>query len=185
MPSKQLYRLKPLITELRKLLKSYREIYDFIIFGSAVKDKLEPRDIDVAVITEHKKTGLIGEIGLKLDKFGKVDLEILDPKEMYTLKHDLYYKIMFSGFSIKENRFLPELGGIKPMSLYTYNLEGMKQTEKAQFNKGLRNVLRETNGKHIGRGALLIPENKTGNFEDFLRLWGRLTKTKKNDLILL
>jgi len=170
--------------ELRKLLRTYKEIDDFIIFGSAVKDKLEPRDIDVAIITEHKKTGPIGEIGLKLDKFGKIDIEILNPKEIYTLKHDLYYKVMFSGFSIKENQFLSKLGGIKPMSLYTYNLKGMEQTEKAQFNKGLRNVLKETNGKHIGRGALLIPENKTGNFEDFLRRWNRLTKTKKSDLIL-
>ncbi len=171
--------------ELRKLLKTYKEIHDFIIFGSAVKDKLQPRDIDIAIITEHKKTGLIGEIGLRLDKFGKIDLEIINPKEIYTLKHKLYYKILFGGFSIRENKFLPEFENIKPMSLYTYNLKGMKQTEKAQFNKGLRNVLKETNGKHIGRGALLIPENKTGNFEDFLRCWNRLTKTKKSNLIML
>lgn len=169
--------------ELRRLLKTYKEVCDFIIFGSAVKDKLEPRDVDIAIITEHEKTGLIGEIGLKLDKFGKIDLEILNPTKMYANK--LYYTILLEGFSVRFNRFLPELAGIKPMGLYTYDLKGMKQTEKAQFNKGLRNVLKETNGEHIGRGALLIHTNKTGNFEDFLRRWGRLTKTKKNNVVLI
>ena len=182
MPSKRLPNLRPLIMKLRNLLRTYKEVYDFIIFGSAVKDKLEPRDIDIAIVTEAKKTGLVGEIGLELDKFGKIDLEILNPKEMYA--HKLYYKILLEGFSIKFNKFLNKIMDMKPMSLYSYDLKGMEQTEKAQFNKGLRNVLKETNGKHIGRGALLIPENKTGNLEDFLRRWGRLTKTRKSSVIL-
>lgn len=152
---------------LKKLLTKYKNIADIIIFGSFVKDKFNPKDIDIAIISREKDLAFIGEISSELPE--KTHLEVLFPEQIYKTKLGL--AIISEGFSVKENRFLREMVGIKPQKIYSYDLGGLTQSEKRQFNRALKKHLAETKGERLGAGSVMIPIEKTGFFENFLDAW--------------
>ncbi len=160
---------------LKKILEKYKAIEDIIIFGSFVKDKFLPKDIDIAIIARERNPALIGKISSELPE--KVHIEALIPKQVYTTKLGL--SIISEGFSLKEGKFLREMLGIKPKKIYSYNLKGLTATEKRRFNRALKDHLSKSKGERLGAGSVIIPIEKTGFFEDFLEVWNLKFKSLK------
>ena len=163
------------------MLKKYKEIQDIIIFGSFVKSKFNPRDIDIALITSNKDLAFIGKIKSQL--YNKVHLEVINPSDLYTNK--LLISIISEGFSIKKNRFLKDINNINPMKIYRYYLKDMSRSQKAQFNRALHFILKKIKGNVISPSSVAVPIKFSGEFEDFLRLWNRNRKTEVMDIFLL
>lgn len=164
---------KELKKSLKKFLTKY-EVEDIIVFGSFVKDKFKPQDIDIAIISQERNLSLIGEISSGLPE--KVHIEVLSPKQIY--KTRLGLSIISEGFSIKENKFLREIVGIKPKKIYSYDLKELTPSEKRQFHRALKEHLNKIKGKRLGAGSIMIPIEKTGFFEDFLDRWNLKFKSK-------
>lgn len=161
---------------LRKLLKKYKEIEDFIVFGSFVKDKYIPKDIDIALVANKKDISLVGEIKAEL-KINNLDIEIINPEEIYQSRLGL--TLISEGFSIKNNKFLREKLGVKPMKIYTYEIKNLTQTKKVLFGRGLNQIIKDSKAIKLGAGSIMIPIEQTGKFEDFLDTWGLKYKTKE------
>lgn len=161
---------------LKKLLKKYKEIQDFIIFGSLVKGKYIPKDIDIALITNQKDISLIGEIKANLD-IKNLDVEMIKPEEVYQSRLGL--TLISEGFSVKNNKFLREKIGISPMKIYTYELKNLTQTKKVLFGRGLNQIIGGTKSTRLGSGSIMVPIKESGNFEDFLQTWDLKYKTKE------
>ncbi len=161
---------------LKKLLKKYKEIEDFIIFGSLVKGKYEPKDIDIAVVLDKKDVSLVGEVKEYL-KIKNLDIEMIKPEEIYQTRLGL--NLITEGFSIKNNRFLRAKLGIAPMKIYTYGIKSLTQTEKVLFGRGLNQMIKEVNAVKLGAGSIMIPVGKSSKFEDFLNTWDLKYKTKE------
>ncbi len=175
MPLKNLLNWKELKKNLKKFLKKYKDIEDIIIFGSVVKEKFQPQDIDIAVITKKKDFSVIGEIASQLPE--EADIEVLSSNQIY--KTVVGLSIISEGFSIKENKFLKDMVGLKPQKVYSYNLKELTSSEKRQFHRALKEHLDEVKGTRLGAGCVIIPIEKTGFFEDFLNRWNLKFKTKK------
>jgi hypothetical protein len=155
-------------------LKKYREIEDIIVFGSSVKSKFEPNDLDLAMIIHQTNLSLIGEISSLLPK--EAHIESLLPTQIYSTKIGL--SIISEGFSIKKNRFLRDMLGIHPKKVYIYSLEGLTNTQKRQFNRALKDHLAAAKADKLGSGSIIVSVEKSGFFEDFLERWNLRFKSK-------
>ena len=157
-------------------MRKYKEIKDFIIFGSFVKGKYAPKDIDIALVVDKKDISLVGEIKEQLG-IKNLDIEIVNPEEIYQSKLGLI--LISEGFSIKSNKFLRESLGLYPMKIYTYEIKNLTQTKKVLFGRGLNQIIRDTKATKLGAGSIMVPVKDSGNFEDFLQTWGLKYKTKE------
>ena len=162
--------------DLKKLLKKYDKISDIYLFGSSVKGKFIPGDIDIAIITDKKDFELLKKINKELENYHNLHVELILFKEIFT--EPIWKSLLSEGFSIKKNKYLSELMEIQSKSLYNYDLKELNNSEKTMFNRAFRAIITSIKGIPVSRGAVLIPTNKSSEFEDFLEAWKKV-KTKK------
>src|SRR3989344_4766050 len=156
MASKQLPGLEELKLISRKALKKYPELKDIIVFGSSVKGKADPKDID---------------------------LEVIDSESIYM--DPLFWRIAKEGFSIKHNKFISASAQAKAMTIFEYSLKDLTKIQKVQFNRAVHNVLEGKESHLVKGGALFIPSSKSRQFESLLEHWKLKNSTKKVDTIFL
>lgn len=161
---------------LQKILKKYDSVKDIIIFGSFVKGKDRPNDIDLAFIVDKRDLKLVPLIKKDLG-LEKVHLEFLKAEEIYF--HTLFLSLINEGYSVKKGKYLREILKTKPMRLYSYNLKHLDRSKKTLFGIALNKTLVKIGGEKVGAGVVLIPINQTSYFEDFLDVWGLKYKTKE------
>ena len=161
---------------LKKLLKKYNKIQDFIIFGSFVKGKYNPKDIDIALVIDKKDISLVGEIKGQL-KTKNLDIEMIKPEEIYQTRLGL--TLISEGFSIKNNKFLREKMGLLPMKIYIYEIKNLTQTKKVFFGRGLNHFIKDAKAEKLGAGSIMVPIEQSGKFEDFLETWSLKYRTRE------
>jgi len=169
----------------RKALKKYPELKDIIVFGSSVKGKAEPKDIDLAIMMPKyaAKPGAIGKIIMEFDKIKDIDIEVIDSESIYM--DPLFWRIAKEGFSIKHNKFISASAQAKAMTIFEYSLKDLTKIQKVQFNRAVHNVLEGKESHLVKGGALFIPSSKSGQFESLLEHWKLKNSTKKVDTIFL
>ena len=177
MSSKKLQIEKKLVKKLEKLLKKYKDnLNDIIIFGSAVKGKKMPKDIDLALILKEKDMSKISSIKKEIDD-NRVDIEAVTQDSL--LKTKLSINILLEGYSIEKKDFLRNMIGLKPIKLFLYDLKGFNRSKKSLFSMALTKNLKNINGKRIAPGAVIIPIDQSGYFNEFLDGWQIRYKTSE------
>lgn len=182
MESKKSFSLKTLKEDLKKLLKRYKEINDIYLFGSFVKGKFRPADIDIAVITDKKDFELLKRVIKELDKYPKLHIEMFMFSEIFT--EPIWKSLLSEGFSIKKNKYLRELMDIDSGVLYNYDLRKLNHSEKTMFNRAFKEEIKITNSDHISAGTAITPIGQEKEFDDFLSRWEKAKVKKKRILIL-
>jgi hypothetical protein len=153
---------------------------DIIIFGSFVKGRDTPKDIDLAFIVKEKKTELVPEIKSFL-ALPALHLEFINIEEIYF--NTLFFSLINEGYSVKKQAFLREHLHLKPMKLYAYNLTHLLKPQKTTFGVALNKTIHKIGGEKVSAGAVLVPIESTSYFEDFLSAWEMKYKTKEWALI--
>lgn len=163
------------------MLKKYK-IQDIIIFGSAVKGKTAPRDIDVALLVKEKNEKMIeavkDEVGKNIDY--KIDFAILSIEDIYS---SVWLSLIKEGFSVAKGKFLHEVYGIEPSVLFKYNLKSLDRVKKVQFDRGLNEILKDAKGTRLLRTIVLIPLKNSLRFEDFLKTWKLEYEARRYELL--
>ncbi|MEW6062924.1 MAG: nucleotidyltransferase domain-containing protein [Nanoarchaeota archaeon] len=183
MLSKRLIQLKDLTRKLKPLLKKYDVLEDIIIFGSFVKEKIEPKDIDIALFVSKIDEKLIENIKneiIPLIKNLKIDFTILSIKQIYS---GVWLSLLKEGYSIGKENFLYKIYKIQPLIMYKYNLSSLTAIQKVQFSRGLNKILKDTTGIKLSRTIILIPISYSEMFEEFLKTWKIEYETKKYELL--
>jgi len=161
---------------LRSILKKYNHIIkDIILFGSFVKGRDNPKDIDLAVIIKERDINLAQYIKKEIG-IDKIHLDFITLDDVYT---PLFLSLINEGYSIQKDDFLRNILKIKPMRLYAYDLKHLDRSKKTLFGLALKIALKKISGEKISTGAVLVPISQTGYFEDFLDIWGMKYKTKE------
>ena len=168
--------------DLRKSLKKYKDIEDFYIFGSFVKGKFSPSDIDIALITYKKDFKLLSNVLKELKEYPNLHIEIFLFKEIFT--EPVWKSLLSEGFSVKKNKYLRDLMNIKSGVLYKYSLKKMNKSEKTMFNRAFIEELKITQGSSVSAGSVIIPIGQEKEFDDFLDNWDKVQKKKWRILIL-
>ena len=179
--------MKKLEKDLRKLLKRENLLADIILFGSAVKSKERPKDIDVCAIFRDKNFQKIEDILYKINKIGrecglKMHCEPLVIDNIY--KESVYVSLLHEGYSISNKKLLKDMLNFKSLILITYSLQDKKPSDKVRFSYALYGrkkdgLLHKIHGIEVGRGAILIPTDKLELIRDLFKQWNIRQKEQR------
>ena len=172
--------MKKLKLSLKSFLKKEKFLVDIFLFGSALKGKEKPKDIDLIALVREKNYEKTEDILYKIKKIGdELGLELhIEPiiiDELHSQK--VYVSLLHEGFSIRNNKSLNELLNLKSFILITYRLADKSPSDKVRFSYALygrkkgEGTLNSLNGKELGRGAILVPIDKHEIIRGFFKQW--------------
>ncbi|MBW2989981.1 nucleotidyltransferase domain-containing protein [Candidatus Woesearchaeota archaeon] len=156
-----------------------KSIVDVILFGSAVKGKTEPQDIDIAVIFKGKAdVKLIGRLDEACEKNGfNAHISSLVIDNFFTKPHSLIRAVFFEGISLLTDKAIAGNYGLTSWSVYNYNLTGLKKSERVRFVYVLKGrgrekgLIEEFKGKFLAPGCFIVPVEKDNEILDVLKRW--------------
>ncbi len=167
MNSKKLLLIKK---KLNKYLKD-KEVLDIILFGSVIKGKALPKDIDIAVIS-RKKISIPG-----------FHVSVLDPEDFFVRTPSLVHTLFREGYSLKSGKFLSEKYKFSNKVMFVYELKGMKASLKVKIVNVLRKgFVLENKGEWLANQVFIIPVNREYIFKEFFLNFG--VKFKKYHVLI-
>lgn len=172
--------MKKLKKDLLSLLKKEKFLVDIFLFGSALKSKEKPNDVDIIALFRDKDYEQIESILYQIKKIGEtaetnVHAEPIIIDNLH--KQKVYVSILHEGFSIKNMTYLSEMLGFKSFILLNYNLQNKTASDKVRFSYALygrkkgEGILNSVQGMEAGRGAILVPISKHEIIKEFLKQW--------------
>ncbi len=172
--------MKKLKTSLKNFLRKERYLVDLILFGSVLKGKVKPRDIDLIALFRDHNAERIEDIIYRIRKKGE-DLELdlhIEPMvvdQMFDQK--VYPLLLHEGFSIKYSEFIHKKLNFQPLVLVTYLLAGKSPSDKVRFSYALygrisgEGLLSKIGGEMVGKGSILIPISQQETVRAFFKQW--------------
>jgi len=151
----------PKIKNKLKELINDKNVYDVVLFGSSVKGKNIPRDIDIAIISEKDVEDIKG--------FHVSRLNIRD----FSKPVSLVKTLLREGYSLKKNMAFAEVYGFKNKCLFKYDLRGLSSSEKVKVVKFLRGktgesgLVLEKGGEWLNNQVFFSPVIFESIFERF------------------
>lgn len=149
------------------------------MFGSFVKEKAFPEDVDIAAITkpailpadvERETKEILDSVQRGFGKrISKIHLQVVNAADVS--KEPIFLTLIKEGYSVREEKFLRDVYDITPEVLYKYSLANFTNVQKVQFDRGLKTVLAECEGEKLGRTVALVPLDASSAFEEFLKTW--------------
>lgn len=162
------------IKKIKPWIKS-STVLDVILFGSVVRGKSKPNDVDLCILIkdkdESKSLDLVDSLGKLTDKIPfKFQINILTLSS-FVSGNTLVKTLLSEGYSIKNGKGFSSVFGFESESLFVYTLKHFSPSKRVKFHYllkgryGLEGVLKEVSGKFLGTGSILVPAEK----EDILR----------------
>lgn len=153
-----------LMKGIKNKLKNYiknKEVLDVILFGSIVKGKSFPNDVDVAFITNKK-------IKVEIDGF---HVSILSPEDFFINIPSIVHTLIREGYSLKYNKTLSELYKFSNKVLFTYELTNLNNSSKVRVVNALRGknkekgLVEQNGGKWLANQVFIVPLEYDSLFE--------------------
>ncbi len=165
---------------LHKKLASHSElllgVWDVVVYGSAVRGKSKPRDIDIAVLMAGK---IIASKKLYLaQQFRKNlggDVKVVDLDDFLNPGFLARQAILAEGYSLLKKDYLAERFGYSALALITYTLKSLPLSKQKllyyalQGRKRGTGVLAKLGGKIIGKSLLAVPTKHFEKLKDLLQ----------------
>jgi len=157
------------------------KVSDVILFGSFMRGKSLPNDIDLCILIkdsdEKKSLDLVDSLaqGLKESKF-KFQINILTSND-FVGGNSLAKTLLNEGFSIREGKKFAKVLGLKNESLFTYSLKNFNASKRVKLHyllngrNGAKGILKEIQGQLVGKGAILIPTEKEDILKEIFDNW--------------
>ncbi|MBI5871457.1 nucleotidyltransferase domain-containing protein [archaeon] len=161
-----------------------REIVDIFLFGSTVKGKEFPRDIDLCVIfRKNVLEDVTKSIENKLKEFN-VHISFLGVDNFFRKPHSLIKTLLVEGKSILSGKPLIQNFGFSSAVLYSYDLSGLKPSEKVRFiylmkGRKAEGMVKKMNGEWITDSCFIIPIEKDSEMLVILKKWAISFKRKE------
>ena len=157
--------IKSIKNKLNEIIKK-EDILDVILFGSTVKGKSNPRDIDIAIISEKK-------IDTNTGNLRGFHFSYLNPLYFFRKRITLLNTLFREGYSLKFNKPFSELYGFRSKVMFIYELKGLKNSKKVSFvnilrgKKGNKGLVVENGGNWLANQVFVVPINNELLFEKF------------------
>ncbi len=155
------------------------EILDIILFGSFVRGKKKPNDIDILTIFKNKENF---DLSYKLKKiFEKYKLDVEITNVIYQKMFDIDFlprsSILSEGYSLIRDKTFSESFGFKSFIMFIYSQKDFSQTKRMRFHYALngRNdnlgILEKISAIKLTDKCVISPLEKSEEFKDFLDFW--------------
>jgi predicted nucleotidyltransferase len=155
-------KIKSIKNKLKSLLKD-KEIIDILVFGSLIKGKAIPRDIDIALITSKES----------LPRIEGFHISTIKPIEFFKNPPTLANTLLREGYSLKYKKFLAELLNFKNKAIFIYELKNQKASDKVRIVNILRGknkkegIVKQNKGEWLSNQVFIIPVNTSYILEQF------------------
>ncbi len=187
--------IKTLLSEIIIRLAQIPRLTTAVLYGSAVRDELtETSDIDLMLIFDVKhnpETG--GELEKALSILGQIEtkrkIQIVAHNLKQTMDPDFFDNIVREGIIIygKPLVVTPEKTRLKPYIIFAYSVAGLPQVRKSSFQRAMYGysvtkklkkktyksedvgALKMLDGKKLGKGVVLLPQENAKDFEGTLK----------------
>ena len=167
-------------------------IFDIILYGSSVKGKPSPGDIDVLIIylkgSLRERLDKTQNIKISLRKFFQqnIDIKQILLNELFSPNFFARTGVLLEGISVRSGKHFSENLGFRPYTLFSWTLSGLTHSEKIRFNyilagRGMQGILKELGGVRLASGAVKIPISNSAVFEEILKT-NKVPYSKKNML---
>ena len=154
---------------------------DVVLFGSSVRESLNPRDIDICILIkdndEKKSLDLVDSLGKLIDNFKlKLDINIL-VSSSFISGTTLAKTLLNEGYSIRHNKNFASLLGFENKSLFVYSLKHFSPSKRVKLHYmlkgryGSKGMLKEVQGKLLGTGSILVPTEKEDLLKEIFDKW--------------
>lgn len=178
--------LKSLILSYRRIKNSLKqdkaEIFDVVAYGSIVKGKIKPNDIDIMAIFLHgslkDRLEMIQKIKLGLEKSFDLPIDIKSMLISDFFKPEFLARqgVILEGVSMIDGKQAANKFGFKAFKLFTYDLANLNNTKKTQYiyavnGRYSEGILKKLEGKSLGKGVIIVPVKNSLEFEEFLEKW--------------
>ena len=164
---------------LKKLIEKEKEIHDIVVFGSAIRGKEKPQDIDVMVIF---KKNVNKEIEYQIRKetekryeavsiISKTETTLFDPA------FDARESILFEGKSLLTGATLGEHYGYASLGMFKYHFKEWTKLQKTKYyyalngRDGKKGIAQELGCLKLSDGIILVPLQNIEEFRSFLESW--------------
>lgn len=137
--------------KLKKYLKD-KEVLDIIVFGSAIKGKAKPEDIDIAIITKKQ---------LKIDVEG-FHASLLTPEDFFVNPPSIVHTLLREGYSLKNEKPFSEIYKFSNKVLFKYELTNLSPSEKVKIvnilrgKRGERGFVRDNSGEWLANQVFIV-----------------------------
>ncbi|MBI5390190.1 nucleotidyltransferase domain-containing protein [Candidatus Woesearchaeota archaeon] len=166
-------------SQLKKICK-HPAVVDVIIFGSTVKEKEKPADLDVAILFKDEDYKVIESIGKEIKELLPSGILLhYEPLMMTQLLHEpMLLTLLHEGFSVRRNAFISASLKTKSLVLVTYSLTHLIHSKKTLFGYALKGrtgkegLMKKVDAVISGRNSLLVPTEHFEELVSFLKLWG-------------
>ncbi|MBT3262584.1 nucleotidyltransferase domain-containing protein [Candidatus Woesearchaeota archaeon] len=179
--SKELSKNTTFKSEIKKFLKeNSNEILDVILFGSAMKGKENPKDIDLLILYSVKKNIDKSYEFKKILKSKGFLVETIDKtyKELIEGSFKAVEGILAEGFSFKNNNLLSQNLGYMNLILFKYDLINLNKSERMRFyyslygrTKEQKGIIQELNSIKFSDSIILCPANNSEEMSEYLNSW--------------
>ena len=178
MKSKTLSGIQDYLKSSKKLYQNYKDkIIDILLFGSSVKGKSSPNDVDIAIILKNTKEqeiiSLIGKFSVYFNKDAHLNLVIIET----ILQNPILKTLLEEGISLIDQKQLHNKLGYESGYIFSLDLTKLNKSKKVLFSYALhgkkeqKGILKNLNCKLVGRAVFFIPINYVEEFKAFLELW--------------
>jgi len=184
-----------MLEELRKCVKPKlnNKIFDIVVYGSLIKGKYEPEDIDIVVIFKegllNERLEIIQRIKRRIKTNKKIDIKGVLLIDLFKPEFFARSGIFFEGISLIDGKPFSNKIGFNGAVIFFYNLKNKNHTEKVKFNyllSGRNNkegLIKLFEGKQLAPGVFQLPIKNSIKFEEILKK-NNISYSKINTLIM-
>jgi len=166
---------------LNKIAKFYKknksEIHDIVLFGSSVKGKYKPKDVDIILVFKNKEN-------LDLEyEFRKI-IKDLNPEVVSKTKESVFSpnfkareSYFLEGYSLVSNEKISEKYGFFSSVLFKYSLKNKSKSQRMLFYYALygrgaqKGIIKEYDLVKFSESTILCPVEKSENLKAFFLQW--------------
>lgn len=168
-------------SEIKKFfIKNKEIILDIILFGSFIKGKEKPNDIDMLILYKDKKDiekshelkKILEKKGYNVDITDKTYLELFE--ESFKARED----ILSEGYSVVNDKSLLQGFGYISFILFKYELRGFTKSDRMRFYYSLSGrtkkdtgILKDLNSLKFSDTILLCPVENAEKMKEYLDYW--------------
>lgn len=162
--------------EIKKIFAGNEGIIDIVLFGSVVRGKKYPQDIDLLLLFSRKVDDAVAselETLLKATEY-KIEITTVTYSDLFS-ESFLPRDTIFDGISLISGKKISQGFGYKPFVIFKYSLRGFTNSQRVRFFYTLRGrygkgLLKEM-GYRFGKDSFLIFSEKAEEFKKFLESW--------------
>ena len=162
-------------------LKNKDRILDVVLFGSLVRGKDKPKDIDILLIFKEKKDlEITHRLRKILEQKIKIDVEVtsINYNKLFDTKLKIRESFLTEGYSLINKRGIAEGLGFANKVLFNYNLKGKSKSQRMRFYYSLYGRTHDQEGmlgmlfaKTFSETLILCPVESANELEEYFGSW--------------